>query len=44
MLRDLKGIIDFGLKYENGERNLMVIGYSDNDFADDVEDKKSTTR
>ena len=41
VLRYLKGIIDFGLMYEKGVRNLKVIGYRDSDFTGGVEDRKS---
>ena len=41
VLRYLKGIIDFGLMYEKGVRNLKVIGYRDSDFIGGVEDRKS---
>ena len=47
VLRYLKGTIDFGLIYKIVHplvKNLKIIGYSDNDFFGDVEDKKSTTR
>ena len=43
MLRYLKGTIDFGLVYVKGVKNLNVIGYSNSDFAKDVEDRKSTS-
>ena len=42
VLRYLKGTIDFVLVYKKGVKDLNVIGYSDNDFACDVEDRKST--
>ena len=42
VLRYLKGIIDFGLVYVKGVKNLNVIGYRDSDFTGDVEDRKST--
>ena len=41
MLRYLKGTIDIGLAYEKGVKDLNVIGYSDSDFVDDVEDKRA---
>ena len=41
--RYLKGTIDFGIVYVKGVKNLNVIGYSDSDFAGDVEDRKSTS-
>ena len=43
VLRYLKGTIDFGLIYEKGVKDLKVIGYSDNDFDNVVEDRKSTS-
>ena len=43
-LRYLKGTIDFILIFEKGMKDLDVIGYSDNNFAGDVEDRKSTSR
>ena len=43
MLRYLKCTIYFGLIYEDGVKNLKVIGYSNSDFTSDVEDRKSTS-
>ena len=43
VLRYLKGTIDFGLIYEKCVKDLKVIGYSDSDFSDDVEGRKSTS-
>ena len=44
ILRYLKGTINYGCKYERGtELKPMLLGYSDSDFAGDVEDRKSTT-
>ena len=43
VLRYLKGTINFGLIYKKGVKDFNVIGYSDSDFADDVEDRKSTS-
>ena len=43
VLRFLKGTIDFGLIYEKGVKDLKVIGYRDRDFANDVENRKSTS-
>ena len=43
VLRYLKGTIDFGLIYEKGVKDLKVIGYSDSEFASNVEDNKSTS-
>ena len=42
VLRYLKGTTDSSLIYEKGVKDLKVIGYSDNDFVGDVEDRKST--
>lgn len=40
----LKGTIEFGCKYERGtDLKPFLLGFSDNDFAGDVEDGKSTT-
>ena len=43
VLRYLNGTIDFGLIYEKGVKDLKVIGYSDSEFASNVEDNKSTS-
>ncbi|XP_066354523.1 secreted RxLR effector protein 161-like [Miscanthus floridulus] len=44
ILRYLKGTIGYGCKYEKGtELKPSFLGYSDSDFAGDVEDRKSTT-
>ena len=43
VFRYLKGTIAFGLVYVKGVKNLNVIGYSDSNFAGDVEDRKSTS-
>jgi len=44
ILRYLRGTLGYGCKYEKGaELKLMLIGYSDSDFAGDVEDRKSTS-
>ena len=37
----LKAIVDFGLIYEKGENNLNITSYSDSDFVDDMEYRKS---
>ena len=37
LLRYPKGNIDFCLIYEKGVKDLKVIGYSESDFAGDVE-------
>ncbi|XP_066311291.1 uncharacterized mitochondrial protein AtMg00810-like [Miscanthus floridulus] len=44
ILKYLKGTIGYGYKYERGtELKPILLGYSDSDFARDVEDRKSTT-
>ena len=44
ILRYLKGTLGYGCKYERGtELKPVLVGYSDSDFAGDVEDRKSTS-
>ena len=43
VLRYFKGTINFGLIYEKGAKNIKIIGYSNSDFAIDVEDRKNTS-
>jgi hypothetical protein len=44
ILRYLKGTVRYGCRYDKGaELKPILIGYSDSDFAGDVEDRKSTT-
>ena len=43
ILRYLKGTENFGHLYNRGNRDLNIIGYSDSDFAGDVNDIKSTS-
>ena len=44
ILRYLKGTVRFGCKYaRNSELKPFLLGFSDSDFAGDVEDRKSTT-
>ena len=42
ILRYLKGTIDFGLHY-SVSNDYKLVGYSDSDWAGDVDDRKSTT-
>ena len=42
VLRYLKGTADYGLFYKRGESGKLV-GFSDSDYAGDLEDKKSTS-
>jgi hypothetical protein len=44
ILRYLKGTMDYGCKYGKGtELKSFLLGYSDSDFAGDIEDRKSTS-
>ncbi|XP_066365624.1 uncharacterized mitochondrial protein AtMg00810-like [Miscanthus floridulus] len=44
ILKYLKGTVGFGYKYAKGdELKPFLLGFSDSDFAEDVEDRKSTT-
>lgn len=42
ILRYVKGMIDFGLLYSKSSGNTVLTGYSDSDFAGNIEDRKST--
>lgn len=42
ILRYIKGIVDCGFCYKKGSSNCELLGFSDNDFAGDVGDCKST--
>ena len=42
ILRYLKGTIDFGVFYKK-EGNEELIGYTDSDYARDLDDRKSTS-
>ena len=39
----LKGTLDYGIEYCSGGSNLNLVGYSDADFAGDVETRRSTS-
>ncbi|XP_046142162.1 secreted RxLR effector protein 161-like [Osmia bicornis bicornis] len=39
----LQGTIDYGIKYESGGSEAMLIGFSDADYAGDIETRRSTT-
>jgi len=44
ILRYLKGTIDYGCRYSKGtELKPVLLGFSDSDFAGDIQDRKSTT-
>ncbi|XP_057990289.1 secreted RxLR effector protein 161-like [Hevea brasiliensis] len=40
IFRYLKGTVDFGLLYKKGEKSDLI-GFSDSDYAGDVDDRKS---
>ncbi|XP_020577796.1 uncharacterized protein LOC110022962 [Phalaenopsis equestris] len=42
IMRYIKGTIDFGLFYSSSN-NFKLVGYSDSDWAGDMDDRKSTT-
>ena len=42
ILRYIKGTLDFGLFYSSSN-NFRLVGYSDSDWAGDLDDRKSTT-
>ena len=43
ILRYVKGTIDYGLHYSHVEK-LKLVGFSDNDWGNNLDDKKSTSR
>ena len=43
ILRYLKGTVNFGVLYKKGDRNMKITGFSDSDFAGDINDRKSTS-
>ena len=43
VLRYVKGTKEYGLLYKWGESNAEVIGYNDNNFSSDYNDRKSTS-
>ncbi|KAL5560316.1 hypothetical protein UlMin_036527 [Ulmus minor] len=42
IFRYLKGTTDFGIFYRNGGESSLI-GFSDSDYAGDIEDRKSTS-
>lgn len=42
ILRYLKGTIDYGIMYKNGEKSELF-GFTDSDYAGDLDDRKSTS-
>ena len=43
LLRDIAGTLNFGVRFEKGQGEAKLLGYSDADMAGDVDDRKSTT-
>ena len=43
ILRYIRGTIQFGIHYSTGGKPLLV-GFTDSDWADDLDDQKSTAR
>ena len=43
VLRYVKGTLDFGLRYSKYNSHNAIFGYSDSDFAGDIDDRKSTS-
>ena len=41
--RYVAGTLKFGCRYKKGEPEPQLVGYSDADFAGDVDDRKSTS-
>lgn len=43
ILAYLKGTIDYGIEYKNGGSKFGLVGFSDADYASDIETRRSTT-
>jgi hypothetical protein len=43
ILRYIAGTVDWGLHLKKGNGRVVLLGFSDSDFADDVDSRKSTT-
>lgn len=43
IVKYLKGTLDLGIRYGSGKSLLQVVGYSDADYANDIETRRSTT-
>ncbi|XP_019418544.1 PREDICTED: uncharacterized protein LOC109329327 [Lupinus angustifolius] len=43
ILRYLKGTTNLGILYKKGENNLRFIAFTDSDYTDDLDDRKSTS-
>ncbi|KAL7584067.1 hypothetical protein Lser_V15G45598 [Lactuca serriola] len=42
ILRYVKGTLDYGLKYSRGRKEVVIVGYTDSDLGNDVNDRRST--
>lgn len=43
ILRYLKGTTRLGIFYRSGEKNMNLVGYTDSDYAGDLNDRRSTS-
>ena len=43
ILRYLKGTVNLSILYKRGDRDMKITGFSDSDFAGDINDRKSTS-
>jgi hypothetical protein len=43
ILRYVNGMLNYGLRYEKSTKATWLAGYNDNDHADDVDNRKSTS-
>ena len=42
ILRYVKGTLEFGLRYSRGKEDTNLVGYTDSDLGNDVNDRRST--
>ena len=42
ILRYIKGTLEFGLRYSRGKEDIDLVGYTDSDLGNDVNDRRST--
>ena len=43
ILRYLKGTIDLWIFYKKGESSLRIMAFTDSDYADNLDDRRSTS-
>ncbi|MCI59842.1 hypothetical protein A2U01_0081097, partial [Trifolium medium] len=43
IMRYVKGTIGFGVRYKKTSENLQLNGWTDSDYAGDLDDRKSTS-